>query len=280
MPCFLGEERLATTLNKSIPKAIRILEIVCSVPHHLSIRDIAQRANYSISTTHRILVTLCKVGAIEPVAGQCFALGPKLVALHGRIAADMSHTRAKIEQELKQLLHEPGVSARLSVLIDDALVIVAGCDNGVNNRFRSRIGGVYQAYCTAPGKTLLAALPPDVFNQYLISVPLHAMTRNTIIEQNRLRREISHVRSVGYAFDDEEYLDGVRCVSVALPALEQGEIAALSLATEALPPRQLIESVLPRLAVHASTLARELRRLPRGLSALIGAQGLRELSAP
>ncbi len=262
---------MATLHNKSISKAIRILEIVCSSPRYLSVREIAERADYSLATTHRIILTLRKVGAIEAASGQCFTLGPKLVALHGHITAELLQTREVVEQELRQLLEEPGVSARLSVLVDDSLVILAGCDSGVHCRFRSTIGSAYQAYCTAPGKTLLANLAPEVLNRYLGSVPLRAMTPNTIVERDRLRREIGHVRAVGYAFDDQEYLEGVRCVSVPVPTPGNGEVAALSLATEVLPPRELIGSVLPRLAARASVLADKLQQLPRGLQVLIRA---------
>lgn len=260
---------MSTPANKSIAKAIRVLEIVCSSPQHLSIREISARANYSLATTHRVLATLRQVGAIKAVSGQCFALGPKLVELHERIAADLSRTKRIVERELEHLLQEPGVSARLSIFSDDGIVILAGCDSGVHYRFRSKIGGHYHAYCTAPGKTLLAALPREKLERYLTTVPLRPMTRNTIVELDRLKWEISNIRAVGYALDNGEYLDGVRCVSVAVPELSVGEAAALSLATESVAPRELIGSILPRLTSHARTLASELQQLPRGLRALL-----------
>lgn len=261
---------MSTPPNKSIAKAIRVLEIVCGSPQYLSIREIAARANYSLATTHRVLATLRQVGAIEAVSGQCFALGPKLVELHARIEADLSRTQQIVERELKHLLQEPGVSARLSLFSDDGLVIIAGCDSGVHYRFRSKIGGHYHAYCTAPGKTLLAALPQAKLEQYLLTVPLRPMTRNTIVELELLKKEISKVREAGFALDDGEYLDGVRCVSVAVPAISVGEVAALSLASESVAPCQFMGSILPRLTSHARTLASELQQLPRGLRALLG----------
>jgi DNA-binding IclR family transcriptional regulator len=260
---------VSTPPNKSIAKAIRVLEIVCGSPQHLSIREIAARANYSLATTHRVLATLRQVGAVEAISGQWFALGPKLVELHGRIAADLSRTKETVERELKHLLREPGVSARLSLFAGNSLVIIAGCDNGVHYRFRSKIGGHYQAYCTAPGKTLLAALPQERLDRYLLTVPLRPMTRKTIVELDRLKREILNVRAAGFALDDEEYIDGVRCVSVAVPASSAREVAALSLASESVTQRELMGSIVPRLTSHARALAGELQQLPRGLSTLL-----------
>lgn len=263
------EDSVSTRHNKSIAKAIRVLEIVCGSPRHLSIREIAAQADYSLATTHRVLTTLRQVGALDAVSEHRFALGPRLVELHGRLAADLTQTRQTVAQQLERLLQEPGVSARLSLFADDGLVIIAGCDNGAHHRFRSRIGGHYQAYCTAPGKMLLAALPSDDFDRYLSTVPLQPMTHNTIVEIKQLKQEIGRVRAVGYALDDEEYLDGVRCVSVAVPVSGPGEIAALSLASDSVTSREMIESIMPRLTAQAKTLASKLPKQPRGLRALI-----------
>jgi DNA-binding IclR family transcriptional regulator len=260
-----------TPSNKSIAKAIRVLEIVCGSPAHLSIREIALRANYSLATTHRVLSTLKQVGAVQATTAGCFTLGPKLVELHERIAVDLSRTRELVEHELHRLLEEPGVSARLSLFVESRLVIVAGCDSGVHHRFRSRIGGRYEAYCTAPGKTLLASLPHDKLDAYLRSAALLPVTRNTIIEPNRLRRELNHVRAVGYAFDEQEFIEGVRCVSVPIPTADYHEVAALSISTESYAPKDLIGRVLPRLTSRAEALARELSQLPRGIRSLLDA---------
>ncbi|QIB33117.1 IclR family transcriptional regulator [Ancylobacter pratisalsi] len=259
---------MSTGPNKSIAKAIRVLEVVCGSPRHLSIREIAIQVGYSLATTHRVLSTLRQVGAVQETTDGFFMLGPRLVELHSSLASQLSEMKSVVERELSTLLNEPGISVRLSLLISGRLTIIAGCDNGVHNRFRSRIGGHYSAYCTAPGKSLLSTLPTHQIDDYLDAAPLVALTTKTIVEPDRLKHELRQIRSTGYALDDQEFLDGVRCISVLVPTGDRKEFAALSVATESLAREMLIGEVLPQLTGRAMVLAEELRGFPRGLRAL------------
>lgn len=259
---------VSTGPNKSVAKAIRVLEVVCGNPRHLSIREIALQVGYTLATTHRVLSTLRQVGAVRETADGFFMLGPKLVELHSSLAFQLDEMKNVVERELSTLLNAPGISVRLSLLVSGHLTIVAGCDNGVHNRFRSRIGGRYSAYCTAPGKSLLSTLPSHQLDDYLVAAPLVALTTKTIIEPDQLKHELKQIRSNGYALDDQEFLDGVRCISVLVPTGDRKEFAALSVATESLAREMLIDEVLPQLNGRAMILAEELRGFPRGLRSL------------
>jgi DNA-binding IclR family transcriptional regulator len=252
----------------SIKKAFRIVEIVCDSPKRLSIRDIACKANYSFATTHRILNTLKSIDAVRVMPDGRFQLGPNLTALLGRSSASLSQMRGIVDGELQTLLDRPAISVRLSVFDDGELVIVAGMDSGIDRRFCSKIGGRYEAYCTAPGKVLLASLRSEQLFQYLHAAPLLPVTGNTIVDPNRLKKELCHIRKVGYALDDQEFLEGVRCVSVPVRMQGRNEVAALSIASERF---QLgdVGRIVPQLSASAGLLSEQLCRLPRGIRSLI-----------
>ncbi len=60
------------------------------------------------------------------------------------------------------------------------------------------------------------------------SRPLQVYGKNTITNLDQLLGELQKVRDQGYAIDDEEYYEGVRCI--AAPVRAGGEIvAALSI---------------------------------------------------
>jgi DNA-binding IclR family transcriptional regulator len=54
--------------------------------------------------------------------------------------------------------------------------------------------------------------------------PLRVYGKNTITDVNRLLEALDKVREQGYAIDDEEYYEGVRCV--AAPIRAGGRIVA------------------------------------------------------
>lgn len=77
-----------------------------------------------------------------------------------------------------------------------------------------------EAYCTGIGKILLSQLSEMALLDYLAS-PLVGLTEWTITDPSRLREEIALTRKRGYAIDDREIADDLRCIAVALP--QEGE---------------------------------------------------------
>jgi DNA-binding IclR family transcriptional regulator len=80
-------------------------------------------------------------------------------------------------------------------------------------------------HATAVGKAIAAWLPPAELSELLAHSPLARHTRNTIVSRRQLEAELRRVRSLGYAVDDEEHIEGVRCI--AMPVLgHAGQVIA------------------------------------------------------
>jgi len=75
---------------------------------------------------------------------------------------------------------------------------------------------------TALGKSMLAFMYDDRVNQILGDVPLPAMTEHSFTDPEELRAELAVTRERGYAIDNEEQLEGLRCVSA--PIRQDGEV--------------------------------------------------------
>src|SRR2546422_9337688 len=71
-------------------------------------------------------------------------------------------------------------------------------------------------HATGAGKALLANLPAPRRDALLDRLDLRGYTARTIVDRAALRRTLDEVREKGYALDDEEYDEGVRCVAVAV----------------------------------------------------------------
>jgi DNA-binding IclR family transcriptional regulator len=135
-------------------------------------------------------------------------------------------------------------------------------------RVPSSVGQRTPAHCTAVGKVLLAHLPQRDLDELIRSRGLKAYTRHTITSPALLRRELRAIRERGYAIDDEESEEGLRCIGA--PVRDHGGriVASMSIAGPAFRVTRGRAPALGRLAMRiADELSAELGyRDPRGAS--------------
>jgi len=82
---------------------------------------------------------------------------------------------------------------------------------------------------SALGKVLLAYLDEAGLKEYFDTVELVRHTRNTITAKDELRRHLTRIKENGYAIDDVELIEDVRCVGVPIFDNNAKVIAAISI---------------------------------------------------
>lgn len=124
-------------------------------------------------------------------------------------------------------------------------------------RFYLHPGARVPAHCSATGKLFLAQLSPVQRRRLLEHVPLERYTQNPLTEPTALEAELERVKRAGYALDDEEFLPGLLCVGVLVPAADGGK-SNLGVALQAPIMRMTAERAvqfLPALQRAAAALA-------------------------
>jgi DNA-binding IclR family transcriptional regulator len=90
------------------------------------------------------------------------------------------------------------------------------------------IGFSTDPHAAAGGKVLLSELSANEIRTIYKDRPLRKYGKNTITNIGQLLEELENIRKQGYAVDNEEYYEGIRCV--AAPVRAGGRIvAALSI---------------------------------------------------
>jgi len=79
---------------------------------------------------------------------------------------------------------------------------------------KSRVGRLLPLYASASGKVHLADMDEDELEEFFREEKLIPYTKNTITDKDKLLEHIKQVREQGYAVDDEEWEEEVRCLSV------------------------------------------------------------------
>ncbi len=68
-------------------------------------------------------------------------------------------------------------------------------------------------YSTSLGKAILAFLPPEGRETIINEAALAPKTPKTITDQRTLYENLDTISERGYAIDDEENIEGLRCVA-------------------------------------------------------------------
>nr|WP_255542075.1 IclR family transcriptional regulator C-terminal domain-containing protein [Dietzia sp. DQ11-38-2] len=82
----------------------------------------------------------------------------------------------------------------------------------------TEVGRRVHVHCTAVGKALAARDHDDEVRAMLARTGMPGYTDSTIVEPDTLIEELERIRRVGFATDESEQEEGVRCVAITVGA--------------------------------------------------------------
>jgi len=97
------------------------------------------------------------------------------------------------------------------------------------------------------GKAILSFLPEERINDIIRRLRFERFTHRTISTAEQLRTEIEKTRRRGYAVDDEEFEEGLRCIAVPVLDSQRLPVAAVSVSG---PSFRVTAQKLPSIANH------------------------------
>ncbi len=230
---------------QSVGRTLDILEVLAATDGELGILDLSNRVGLHASTVHRLLATLVLRGyARQSAQTGRYSLGPRALLL-GRAFSDHSTIWAEAHAFLKRLVEASGETANLSTLDGDEAVYVDQVASPHLVRMFAIIGRHVPLHSTGCGKVLLAYLEPSERARIIREKGLARSTRYTICSAAALERELADIRRRGYAVDDRENDEDVRCIAAPVCDHTGKVIAALSISG---PASRITKERLPELS--------------------------------
>lgn len=199
---------------RSLERAFEILELISANGGEMAVSEVSSRSGMPLPTIHRILRTMINTGYIRQLPSRRYALGPRLIAL-GETATRMVGTAAR--PTLAGLATVVGETANMAMLDGDRALCVAQVPSHHAVRLFTQVGRRVPLHCTGVGKALLSAMAPAAARALLERAGTPAMTARTRTDLDAVDAEIGRTRDRGWALDDGEQEDGVRCVGVVVP---------------------------------------------------------------
>lgn len=199
--------------HQSLERGLRVIEAIADFGGSATCSEIARRTALPRSTAHHLLRSLMEFGyLVQDRDAQPYELASRLFRLTGRTwtEAQLAEMAIPFLDDLSRLT---GEGTSLAVLRKGVVTVVAKRDSEGPVRVVQRIGAARPIYCTAVGKVLSAWFPEQELEAMIDRIVFEKMTARTITSRSALLKELRHIRSAGYAVDNEEHIDGIRCIA-------------------------------------------------------------------
>jgi len=245
---------------KSAARVLDVLEALAATPDGLGFSALATALELPKSSLHELLGVLTDRGYVAfDAPRRVYALGIRIWETgqaYGR-HRDLAREAVPMMERVVEAINE---TVQLAILDGVENVYLAKVDCSHPVRLQSQVGKRLPAHATGLGKALLAHLDPAELDRRLAGRVLARYTDRTIAD-DRLRVDLAVSRARGFAFDDQEYTPGLRCVAVPIHAEGEETVAAISASIPTM------RAGPAEMAAALRTLARASIRLSRRLGA-------------
>ncbi len=215
---------------KSLLKALRILDKLGDCPSGSGITEMGDALKAPKSTVHRLLVTLEEAGYVifDPLTSK-YSLGNRVARLGEQLNQQSPLLTFGVPM-LEQLTRECHEASHLAIMQGTEVVYISHEESREPVRISFGMGHRAPVHCTALGKAFLAGFSEsEIWMLYKNRKKLARLTPNTVTSLRALVAEIAIVRKEGIAYDNEEYMPGLRCMAAPIRDFTSRIVAAMSL---------------------------------------------------
>lgn len=190
------------------------------------VSELAEHLDMPTSTIHDHLQTLTNEEYLIKTDGT-YRIGARFLELGEQVRNRMKVFNVA-QPEVGELAEQTGEHANLMIEEHGRGVFLYKKRGSDAVRLDTHGGMRVPLQTTALGKTILANRPREEVEELLDRRGLPEYTENTISDREELFDVLDQVRERGYAFDDEERIEGIRCVAAPITDENDRAIAAVS----------------------------------------------------
>ena len=249
--------------NQSLDKALQIVEAMSASSGTMRLQDIAGQVGMPVSTVLRMLNTFVKTGyAYQDPNTSRYGLTYKFSTLSS--PANLRESLISCgHQILLDLCNEVGESCSLIVESEDNIIHIDSSEpSGKMLMSHPYLGQSAPLYCTGAGKIFLLNRSDPELDLYLQHTEFRRFTDHTLTSPDALKKEVDTARECGWAMDNEEYIEGIRCIAAGIRDGSGSYIGSISIS---LPSIRMTEDQIPFLSEAVKGAAAR-------ISALMGAR--------
>jgi IclR family acetate operon transcriptional repressor len=212
---------------QALDRALGLLSLLAAHPG-LTLSELAETSGQAVATVFRALVTLQSHGMVESEdPAQTWHIGPGAFRI-GSAFLRRTKVVERARAAMDQLMRETGETANLGVEVGDEVLFLSQVETHQAIRAFFPPGTVAPMHVSGIGKALLAWYPEEKVKGILAHKGLERFTSLTNTSEAALLRDLSRTRDRGFAIDDQERAEGMRCVAAPIFNAHGEPVAGLS----------------------------------------------------
>ncbi len=238
-----------------LQRAMNILEAILEARTPLGLEKICSLTGLHKSTAFRIIANLVQRQYLEETPDG-YWLGLKMLRF-GALVEEQLDLKQQAHAYLVQLRDQVNETVHLAVM-DNAMRVIylekLSTQHAVG-LMKSRVGSTSPMHCTAVGKVMAAYAPQASILEWISMRGLPRYTPHTITDPQAFTQELAHIRACGYALDEGEHEESVRCIAAPVCNHVGEVVAAISVSGPAhRMPEPLADSEFARRVVETARL--------------------------
>jgi DNA-binding IclR family transcriptional regulator len=197
----------------ALDRALAIMELLAKHPEGMRMREIAEALSLPANSVFRITALLRDRGyLLRDDDGMRFQLSRKLLVLgYAAIGEDKLVEHAmETMQQLRDITEE---TVLIGVRVDLEGLVLEQVAATQPLKFLVDPGTRFPLHTSAPGKAIVAFLPPAEKESILSRLNYKVYTKNTITSRSKFEAELVDVQAQGYGVDRAEQVDGLHCLA-------------------------------------------------------------------
>jgi DNA-binding IclR family transcriptional regulator len=213
---------------QSVERTLLLFELLAEAEGDVGVRELSEASGLAAGTVHRLLGVLQARGYVrQDSASRRYTVGFAAMELATKIGR-RGGLRLRAQPYLRSLMQRLNETTNLAVRDGLEAVYVASEHAPRIMRSFTEIGNRVPLHATGIGKVLLAYMPRDQRDATIEKLEMVRYAPETITDRERFRAVVGTVRQLGYALDNGEYEEGVRCIAVPVRDSSGHVIAAMS----------------------------------------------------
>lgn len=197
-----------------LKRAADVIETIAD-KDEVSVADLVRLLKQDRNAVNRIVLTLTDLGYLTRLSNKRYALTMKLFRISSKAlnGATMSRLVNRHMRSLADIFGETvclGQRHGLEVLTIDVI------SSTLPVRYVSHIGNTAPLHNASMGKCIMAAMDDAELSGLIEKIQFVPHTPHSIYDKKQLHTELKKVRRQGYAFDNEEWSEGVCCLGIPI----------------------------------------------------------------